>query len=116
MILSLSLGLRTTLRMLNKAYSPSLVQGILQIYYNGSWGTICNDYWDMTDTNVACKQLGYQNASSFKYLGQGPDPIWLDDVHCTGGESFLHQCTHRGWGVHNCGGHDEDVGIVCNTV
>ncbi|KXJ07532.1 Deleted in malignant brain tumors 1 protein [Exaiptasia diaphana] len=100
--------------MLSKAYSPSLVQGILQIHYNGSWGTICDDNWDMTDTRIACKQLGYKNASTFKHLGQGPDPIWLDDVDCNGGESSLDQCTHIGWGVHNCG-HHEDVGIVCNT-
>ena len=89
------------------------MQGILQIYHNGQWGTICDDNWDVTDTNVACKQLGFANASTFQHLGQGSGPIWLDDVDCSGGELSLGQCQHPGWGTHNCG-HSEDVGIVCN--
>ncbi|XP_028514141.1 scavenger receptor cysteine-rich type 1 protein M130-like [Exaiptasia diaphana] len=101
------------LRLLQKQYpSPSLVQGILQIYHDGQWGTICDDNWDMTDTNIACKQLGYGSAVNYKHLGEGPDPIWLDGVNCNGGESSLDQCQHEGWGKHDCS-HSEDVGIVC---
>ena len=70
--------------------------------------------WDMTDTNVACKQLGYVRAARFKFLGQGSGPIWLNGVNCNGNESSLDQCQHQGWGGHNCR-HDEDVGIVCYT-
>ena len=90
------------------------MQGILQIYYNGLWGTVCDDLWDMTDTKVACKQLGYVRAARFKFLGRGSGPIWLDDVQCNGDESSLDQCQHRGWGGHYCS-HSEDVGIVCYT-
>ncbi|XP_028518377.1 deleted in malignant brain tumors 1 protein isoform X2 [Exaiptasia diaphana] len=102
------------LRLLGKASSPSLVQGILQIYYNGQWGTICSNSWYWAETNVACKQLGYDGAITYTHLGQGPDPIWLDSVNCHGGESSVDQCTHRGWGTHGCG-HSQDVGIVCYT-
>ncbi|KXJ07930.1 Scavenger receptor cysteine-rich type 1 protein M130 [Exaiptasia diaphana] len=100
------------LRLLHKTSSQSTVQGILQIYHNGTWGTICDDYWDMTDTNIACIQLGFMKAVGHKHLGQGIDPIWLDDVKCNGNESSLDQCKHRGWGLHNCG-HIEDIGIIC---
>ncbi|KXJ19618.1 Neurotrypsin [Exaiptasia diaphana] len=103
------------LRLLHKtAHPPSSVQGILQIYHNGQWGTICDDDWDMLDTKVACKQLGYESAVASKFLGQGPDPIWLENLGCIGNELSLDQCTHSGWGSHNCG-HDEDVGIVCTA-
>ncbi|KXJ07926.1 Scavenger receptor cysteine-rich type 1 protein M130 [Exaiptasia diaphana] len=102
------------LRLRSKTFSPSLVQGVLQIYHNGQWGTICNRTWKMPHTSVACKQLGFKDAKSFKYLGQGSGPIWLDNVNCNGKESSLHQCQHRGWGVHGCN-HSHDVGIVCNT-
>lgn len=105
----------TSLRLHGKQYSPSTIQGILQIYYNGKWGTICNQNWGMTETTIACKYLGYKNAVAFKHVGQGYGPIWLDNVQCNGHESSLNQCQHRGWGVHvNCG-HRLDVGIVCNT-
>ncbi|KXJ07932.1 Scavenger receptor cysteine-rich type 1 protein M130 [Exaiptasia diaphana] len=102
------------LRLQRKTFSPSLVHGVLQIYHNGQWGTICNRTWEMSHTSVACKQLGFKSAENFKYLGQGTGPIWLDNVKCNGGESSLHQCQHRGWGVHSCS-HSQDVGIVCTT-
>jgi len=44
--------------------------------------------------------------------GSGAGPIWLDDLQCTGSEESFDDCTHRGWGVHNCH-HYEDVSILC---
>ena len=38
--------------------------------------------------------------------------IWLDDVTCSGSESRLASCSHRGYGVENCA-HSEDVALVC---
>ncbi|KXJ09767.1 Lysyl oxidase-like 4, partial [Exaiptasia diaphana] len=102
------------LRLLHKTSSQSSVEGILQIYYNGVWGTICDDEWSLASATIACKQLGYQFAVMSKRLGQGPDPIWLDNVKCNGDEPSLDKCFHGGWGTHNCD-HSEDVGIVCNT-
>ena len=40
--------------------------------------------------------------------------IWLDDVRCTGTETNIAECSHGGWGVHNCQ-HPEDVAIRCDT-
>ena len=44
----------------------------------------------------------------------GTGQIWLDDVMCTDSclISNLNQCSHRGWGVHDCT-HDQDVSIAC---
>ena len=40
--------------------------GIVQIYYNGQWGNICNDEsFDLNAASVICRQLSYDGAVSY---------------------------------------------------
>ena len=45
------------------------------------------------------------------YFGQGTGSIVMDDVSCTGYESYLTNCSHTT--NHNCG-HYEDAGVRCS--
>ena len=88
----------------------------MEVFYNGKWGTICDDSWDINDAGVACRQLGYLNAVRALQGGSvldGTGKIWLDDIRCTGREQSLISCSHRGWDSHNCG-HNEDAGVECS--
>ncbi|KAF5916900.1 hypothetical protein HPG69_009558 [Diceros bicornis minor] len=46
-------------------------------------------------------------------FGDSSGPIFLDDVQCTGSETNLGRCHHRGFFIHNCG-HHEDAGVICS--
>ena len=87
----------------------------MEVYYDGAWGTVCDDGWGIDGARVVCRQLGFRYAlhvyGSARY-GQGTGPILLDDVYCLGSESSLLSCRHSGIGSHNCH-HSEDASVVC---
>ena len=103
------------MRLVSPIKSPS--SGRVEVFYNGTWGTICDNSWDLQDANVVCRQLGFEGALSVfdaAAFGQGTDQIWLDGIKCVGDETSISECSHGGWGVNNCG-HSEDAGVVCRN-
>nr|KAF6374164.1 hypothetical protein mPipKuh1_009403 [Pipistrellus kuhlii] len=90
--------------------------GIVEVYHRISWGTICDDNWDLKNAHVVCRHLGCGvaiNATTSAYFGEGTEPILLDQVNCNGKEAHMWQCPSHGWGQHNCG-HKEDAGAICS--
>jgi len=92
-------------------------EGLLEVYYNGSWGTVCHDHFNNAAAGVVCHTLGYGHGGQFisNRYGVGSGKIWLDDVQCNGTETSIADCQHSGWGNHNCG-HGEDVSVSCIIV
>ena len=78
--------------------------GRVEVFYQGKWGKICRNDWDINDVKVVCRQLGFQSAlAEFIGVNTRNDTISvvMSNVACTGQESVLASC-NRVDGKHNC--------------
>ncbi|XP_049334516.1 deleted in malignant brain tumors 1 protein-like isoform X7 [Astyanax mexicanus] len=92
--------------------------GRVEVLHRGQWGTVCDDYWDMRDAAVVCRELGCGEAIDAPRrarFGSGSGPIWVEYANCAGSESSLKNCRSYDWGRQRCN-HDEDAGAVCAEV
>jgi deleted-in-malignant-brain-tumors protein 1 len=93
------------------------ISGRVEIFNpNFGWGTVCGDYyWDISDSNVVCRYLGFPGANAVRngaYYGEGSGPILLSKVRCNGNESYIWDCPHGGWNKYDCS-HSSDAGVEC---
>jgi hypothetical protein len=91
-------------------------EGRVEVFVDGQWGTVCDDYFTTVDAGVVCFQLGFsrEGALAFSHAtyGQGTVRIGMDDVGCGGTETTLQTCTYINYAGHNCQ-HSEDVRVRC---
>jgi len=41
--------------------------GRLEVYHNGVWGTVCDDYFNNVAASVACNSLGFGSLSDISF-------------------------------------------------
>ena len=52
----------TPIRLVINSNTISENKGTVEIFYNGTWGTVCDDHWGFTEAEVACHMLGFAGA------------------------------------------------------
>ncbi|CAM1310968.1 SCRASP1 (predicted) [Pycnogonum litorale] len=94
-----------------------LNEGILEVRVNGDeWGLVCDDFWDINDAMVACRQLGFMHGALESHGGliskSGASKFFMDNVKCVGNETLLMNCKSSVWGHHDCSS-GEAAGVKC---
>lgn len=86
----------------------------MEVFYSGTWGTICGEYWDILDAIVVCRQLGYFSAVTAEGKGlSGKARLWLHNVQCQGSESSIDKCFNNGWGIRDHCLRNQYASVVC---
>lgn len=107
------------IRLVGDGVKPN--EGRVEILYShpsisgSSWGTVCDDQWDLEDAKVVCRTLGLPDAiaaTSEATFGRGGGRVWFSSVDCNGDENSLDDCSYSDYQPSNCN-HGEDAGVVC---
>jgi len=137
--LSTSVDSGLPLRLIDVDGRESTTYGLIQIFHDGRWGTICDDwleyYYEMHNKigDVICRQLGNEKGGTigmfdpdipdwhikFRHfpaiLQEAKVPIWMNWLWCVGDEKSVENCQHKGVGNNEgCVKHDEDLYLDCN--
>ena len=92
-------------------------EGRVEIFYKGNWGTVCDEYWDIKDARVVCRQLGFPYAISAPRsarFGAGTGEVWQDNGNCYGNENSILNCRRSGSYMVGCK-HNEDASVSCSS-
>ncbi|XP_039770209.1 antigen WC1.1-like [Ornithorhynchus anatinus] len=90
--------------------------GRVEVWHSGTWGTVCDDSWELPNAEVVCRQLDCGSAVvALKEAAYGPGTgtIWMDEVACKGQEASLWDCPAGPRGQSDCK-HKEDASVKCS--
>ncbi|XP_062961926.1 CD5 antigen-like [Cynocephalus volans] len=97
---------------------PHRCEGRVEIDWNGQWGTVCDDGWDINDVAVLCRELGCGAAKGtpsgilYKPSKEKEQKVLIQQVNCNGMEDTLDECEPSD--VFDCQ-YDESAGASCEN-
>ena len=79
-------------------------EGRVEIFYNGSWGSVCDSNWNSKAAKVVCGELGiFRSSTATKgRFGTASQSMWMNGVTCSGSEASLIHCQFSSWKKGSC--------------
>ena len=96
----------------------TLLEGRVEVFFRGQWGTVCHYNWGLADATVVCRQLGYLRAVEapwYATFGAGSGPSWYNYVGCIGTEHSLAECSKSISHTGSACSHSRDAGVICSS-
>ncbi|XP_011669711.1 scavenger receptor cysteine-rich type 1 protein M130 [Strongylocentrotus purpuratus] len=118
--LSVASAISNVVRLGGVRKQDNLGWGVVEVYRDGEWGTVCGIGWSQEDANVVCKQLGFPDPAAYffeitvwKFFGPGTGSTLLADVACTGEEASIMDCSAHSTGISPSCTHEKDAEVQC---
>ena len=82
---------------------------------DGTYGPVCDRYWRKEESDVVCRQLGYDYGfpSHNSYYGSVGTNFSMDSVRCFGNESIIQDCPHLPYHDKKHCGKSDGAGVRC---
>lgn len=87
-------------------------KGNLEVFYNGTWGNVCENAIDKETASLICHELNC-GSTGIEYLSKTRRkfaPNWLDDLKCRKHDATLWHCPSSPWRNNKC---DNVAHITC---
>ncbi|KHJ84371.1 scavenger receptor cysteine-rich domain protein, partial [Oesophagostomum dentatum] len=96
-----SLVKNKNVRLVDEDGSDDVTEGRLEVFVDGTWGTVCNRTWTAKLAQMACNQLGLVSDPEFfenwrLFRSKGDLPMIMDNIRCEENEVDLTKCRHDG--------------------
>lgn len=91
--------------------------GRLQVFYNGTWGSVCSNSMTPYTVPLVCKELGCGDGGTLEtstYYRRVNGSAWLDHVQCGESNSSFWQCPSDPWQLQSYDDVRDEAHITCN--
>ena len=91
--------------------------GRLQVFYNGTWGSVGSNSMTPHTASLVCKELGCGDGGTQEisiFYGRVNGTAWLDHVQCGESNSSFWQCPSDPWELQSYDDVRDETNITCN--